>query len=197
MIYGSLTTCRQIDLKRIIAYSSVAHMGLVTLGLFSHTSQGLVAAVFLMLAHGLTSSALFIIVTFLYDRYHTRLIKYYRGVVVTMPLFGVLFLVLVLANASVPLSCNFVGEFLSLLAALECSFLVGVLASSGVVFSAGYSIYMYNRVCFGGVSKYFSFLRDLTRREFYSLLPLIVLIGLLGISPCFVIDEIKDSIILV
>ena len=95
-------------------------MGLVTLGLFSHTSQGLVAAVFLMLAHGLTSSALFIIVTFLYDRYHTRLIKYYRGVVVTMPLFGVLFLVLVLANASVPLSCNFVGEFLSLLAALEC-----------------------------------------------------------------------------
>ena len=102
---------RQVDLKRIVAYSSVAHMGLVTLSLFSHTVQGLVAAVFFMLAHGLVSSALFIAVTFLYERHHTRLVRYYRGMVITMPLFGTLMLTLVLANASIPLSCNFVGEF--------------------------------------------------------------------------------------
>nr|YP_001633639.1 NADH dehydrogenase subunit 4 [Negombata magnifica]CAM06604.1 NADH dehydrogenase subunit 4 [Negombata magnifica] len=195
IIYGSLTTCRQVDLKRIIAYSSVAHMGLVTLGLFSHTVQGLVAAVFLMLAHGLVSSALFIAVTFLYDRYHTRLIKYYRGMVITMPLFGMLLLILVLANASIPLSCNFIGEFLSLLAAFEYSFIAGVLASVGMVLSAGYSIYMYNRICFGVSSKYLYFSRDLNRREFYSLLPLVILIILMGVFPFSVVDEVKGSII--
>lgn len=149
IIYGGLTTCRQIDFKRIIAYSSVAHMGLATLGLFSHTSQGLVAAIFLMLAHGLVSSALFIVVTFLYDRHFTRLIKYYRGVVMTMPLFGVLLFILILANASIPLSCGFIGEFYSLWAAFEYSFIAGALASTGIVISAGYSVYMYNRMCFG------------------------------------------------
>lgn len=195
IIYGSLTTCRQVDLKRIIAYSSVAHMGLVTLGLFSHTVQGLVAAVFLMLAHGLVSSALFIAVTFLYDRYHTRLIKYYRGMCVTMPLFGILLLILVLANASIPLSCNFIGEFLSILVAFEYSFVVGLLASTGVVLSAGYSIYMYNRICFGMPSRYFNFSRDLNRREFFSLMPLVVLIILIGVFPFLIIDEVKGSII--
>lgn len=195
VIYGSLTTCRQVDLKRIIAYSSVAHMGLVTLGLFSHTVQGLVAAVFLMLAHGLVSSALFIAVTLLYERFHTRLIKYYRGVAVTMPLFGMLMLILVLANASIPLSCNFIGEFLSLLAAFEYSFIVGGLASLGVVLSAGYSIYLYNRVCFGVPSKFIYFSRDLNRREFYTLVPLILLIFLMGIFPFSVVDVVKSSII--
>lgn len=195
IIYGSLTTCRQVDLKRIIAYSSVAHMGLVTLGLFSHTVQGLVAAIFLMLAHGLVSSALFIAVTFLYDRYHTRLIKYYRGMVITMPLFGMLLLILILANASIPLSCNFIGEFLSLLAVFECSIIAGLLASVGMVLSAGYSIYVYNRICFGMFSKYFNFSRDLNRREFYSLLPLVILIILMGVFPFLVVDEIKGSII--
>nr|CAD1874631.1 nad4 [Tethya wilhelma] len=193
IIYGSLTTCRQVDLKRIIAYSSVAHMGLVVLGLFSHTVQGLVAAVFLMLAHGLVSSALFIIVTLLYDRFHTRLVKYYRGMAITMPLFGVLMLVLVLANASIPLSCNFIGEFLSLLAAFEYSFIVGVLASLGMVLSAGYSMYLYNRVCFGEASRYLRFSRDLNRREFYTLLPLVVLIILMGVFPFSVIDVVKSS----
>lgn len=195
VIYGSLTTCRQVDLKRIIAYSSVAHMGLVVLGLFSHTVQGLVAAIFLMLAHGLVSSALFIAVTFLYDRYHTRLIKYYRGMVITMPLFAMIFLILVLANASIPLSCNFVGEFLSLLAIFECSFIAGLLASSGMVLSAGYSIYVYNRICFGMFSQYFNFSRDLNRREFYSLLPLVILIILMGVFPFLVVDEIRGSVI--
>ena len=195
IIYGSLTTCRQVDLKRIIAYSSVAHMGLVTLSLFSHTIQGLIAAVFLMLAHGLVSSALFIAVTLLYERHHTRLVKYYRGMVITMPLFGALMLSLVLANASIPLSCNFIGEFLSLLAAFEYSIIVGVLASLGMVLSAGYSIYLYNRVFFGAFSNYLHFSRDLNRREFYVLLPLILLIYLMGIFPFIVIDVVKSSVI--
>ena len=102
-------TCRQIDFKRLVAYSSVAHMGLVPLGIFTHIMEGLVGAVFLMLAHGFVSSALFIGVTFLYDRHHTRLIKYYRGLTLTMPFFAVSMLVLSLSNMGLPLSCNFVG----------------------------------------------------------------------------------------
>ena len=195
IIYGSLTTCRQVDLKRIVAYSSVAHMGLVTLSLFSHTVQGLVGAIFLMLAHGLVSSALFIGVTFLYERHHTRLVRYYRGMVITMPLFGTLMLVLVLANASIPLSCNFVGEFFSLLAAFEYSYVVGGLASLGVVLSASYLIHLYNRICFGFPSKFIFYPRDLNRREFYILLILVVLIYLMGIFPFLVIDVIKSSAI--
>jgi len=195
IIYGGLTTCRQVDFKRIIAYSSVAHMGLVTLGLFSHTSQGLVAAIFLMLAHGLVSSALFIGVTFLYDRHFTRLIKYYRGVVMTMPLFGVLLFILVLANASIPLSCGFIGEFYSLWAAFEYSLIAGALASTGIVISASYSVYMYNRMCFGWFSRYVLFSRDLNRREYFSLLPLILFIVILGVFPFLVIDDVKGALV--
>ena len=195
IIYGSLTTCRQVDLKRIIAYSSVAHMGLVTLSIFSHTVQGLVAAVFLMLAHGLVSSALFIAVTYLYERHHTRLIRYYRGMVIAMPLFGTLMLTLVLANASIPLSCNFVGEFFSLLVAFEYSNVVGVVASFGTILSAGYSIYLYNRVYFGLPSKFICNPRDLNRCEFYTLFTLVVLIYLIGILPFLLIDVIKSSVI--
>lgn len=183
IIYGSLTTCRQVDLKRIIAYSSVAHMGLVTLGIFSHTLQGWVSAVFLMLSHGLVSSALFIVVTLLYERHHTRLTRYYRGVAITMPIFSIIMFLLVLANASVPLSCNFVGEFFSLMAAYEYSYFVGILASTGIVLSATYSIYLYNRVCFGSPSRYLHFTRDLNRREVCALMPLVVLIFLLGVFP--------------
>lgn len=195
IIYGSLTTCRQVDLKRIIAYSSVAHMGLVTLSLFSHTVQGLVSAIYLMLAHGLVSSALFIAVTFLYERHHTRLVKYYRGMVVTMPVFGGLMMALILANASIPLSCNFIGEFLSILAAFEYSFFVGAIASLGMVLSAGYSIYLYNRVCFGVPSNYLRYSRDLNRSEFYTLFTLVFLIYLMGIFPLPVVGVVKGTVI--
>ena len=195
VIYGSLTTCRQVDLKRIIAYSSIAHMGLVTLGIFSHTIQGLMAAIYLMLAHGLVSSALFIIVTLLYERHFTRLIKYYRGMTITMPIFSALMLLFILANIGIPLSCNFVGEFLSLLSAFEYSFVVGAFASLGMVLSGGYSMYLYNRVCFGVPSKYLSFSRDLTRREIFSLLPLVFLTYLLGVFPSIITDIIKSSTI--
>ena len=106
-----------------------------------------------MLALGLVSSALFILVVFLYDGYHTGLMEYYGEMVITMPLFSMLLLILVWANDSIPLSCKFIGEFLSLLATFEYSFMAGVFASEGIVLSAGYSIYIYNRICFGGVFK--------------------------------------------
>nr|YP_009160772.1 NADH dehydrogenase subunit 4 [Myriopathes japonica]YP_010697714.1 NADH dehydrogenase subunit 4 [Myriopathes ulex]AGN48521.1 NADH dehydrogenase subunit 4 [Myriopathes japonica]WCF76512.1 NADH dehydrogenase subunit 4 [Myriopathes ulex] len=195
IVYGSLTTCRQVDFKRLIAYSSVAHMGLVTLGLFTHTIEGLVAAVFMMLAHGIVSSALFIAVTYLYERHHTRLIKYYRGVTITMPLFAIIMLVLTLTNMGIPLSCNFVAEFFSLLAAFEYNLGIGVLAASGMVWSAAYSLYLYNRICFGNTSNYLLFARDLNRREVLAISPLVVLILFLGILPSIIIDPVKNAII--
>ena len=195
VIYGSLSTCRQVDLKRIIAYSSVAHMGLVTLGLFSLKIEGLVAAIFMMLAHGLVSSALFIAVTYLYERHYTRIVKYYRGMALTMPIFSLFMLLLILANASIPLSCNFIGEFFSLLAVFEYNIVVGILASSSIVLSACYCIYLYNRICFGVTSKFIYFSRDLNRREFYALLPLLILIFGLGVFSFIVIDIIYGSAI--
>ena len=114
MVYAGLVTCRQTDLKRIIAYSSVSHMGLVTASIFSHTITGFYAATFLMLSHGITSSTLFILVGYLYSRYKSRLVTNFRGLVVNMPLFSLFFLVSLLANCSLPATSNFIGEFLSL-----------------------------------------------------------------------------------
>ena len=191
VIYGSLTTCRQIDLKRVIAYSSIAHMGLVTLGVFTHTVQGLVGSIYLMLAHGLVSSALFIMVTLLYERHLTRLVKYYRGMAITMPLFGGVLLTLVLANIGLPLSCNFMGEFITLLSAFEYSYLSAIVAALGMVLSAAYGLYMFNRVCFGNMTHYLYRPRDLNRREFFSVLPLIVLTYYMGIFPAPLLDTIQ------
>nr|YP_004581284.1 NADH dehydrogenase subunit 4 [Polycyathus sp. MFL-2011]AEG79877.1 NADH dehydrogenase subunit 4 [Polycyathus sp. MFL-2011] len=195
VIYAGLMTCRQIDFKRLVAYSSVAHMGLVPLGIFTHIMEGLVGAIFLMLAHGFVSSALFIGVTFLYDRHHTRLIKYYRGLTLTMPLFVVFMLVLSLSNMGFPLSCNFVGEFFSLLAAFKYYHGVGVLVVFGVLFSAIYSLSLFNRISFGGGSNYLLFNRDLNRQEGFTTVPFLLIIFLGGVVPFFVINLIKNSLI--
>lgn len=196
IIYGGLSTCRQIDLKRIIAYSSITHMGLVVIGIFSKNVMGLLGAIYLMLAHGVVSSSLFIIVTFLYERHQTRLIRYYRGMAITMPLFsGALFL-LILANIAIPLSCNFIGEFICLFAAFDCSPIIGLCASMGIIISVGYSVYLYNRISFGGPSQYLLYSRDLNRREAYILLLLIIIVYLMGVVPFFLISEIKTSVYL-
>jgi len=165
VIYASLTTIRQTDLKRIIAYSSVSHMGVVMLAIFTLTPIGIEGSIFLQIAHGIVSSALFIVVTILYDRHHTRTVKYYRGVALTMPLFAVLFLVFTLANIAVPLTCNFIGEFLSLLAIFYKNTIICVLACSGMVLSASYALFLYNRVCFASFSIYLKNSRDINRRE--------------------------------
>nr|QXT43906.1 NADH dehydrogenase subunit 4 [Craspedacusta sowerbii]CUS58536.1 TPA: NADH dehydrogenase subunit 4 [Craspedacusta sowerbii] len=183
IVYGSFTTCRQNDMKRLIAYSSVAHMGLVTLSIFTHSIEGLVASLFLMMAHGFVSSGLFMGVTVLYDRHHTRSIRYYRGVCSSMPLFATLMLCLTLANISFPSTCNFIGEFLSILSAFQYAWWAGVLACSGVILSATYALYMYNRIFFGSLSPMILHNREMTRREFDALLPLLVFTLLLGIFP--------------
>lgn len=140
VIYGSLTTLRQVDLKKIIAYSSVAHMNLVVLGIFSITHIGLQGALFLMLAHGIVSGALFFIVGIAYDRYHTRCIEYYGGLTQIMPLFSFFFLFFLLANMSFPGTCNFVGELLLLIGIMQKNILLLFLSATGIVFSAAYSI---------------------------------------------------------
>lgn len=195
ILYASLATMRQIDLKRIIAYSSISHMGLVTLSLFTGSLMGIEASIFLMIAHGITSSALFISVTFLYERTHTRIIKYYRGVATLMPLFSTFFLIFSLANLGLPLTANFIGEFLSLLAIFPINPFIALLATLGIIFSAAYSLFLYNRVSFGSLSPYLSSfsMRDLSRREFYALSPLLFTLFLLGIYPDLILNSLHAS----
>jgi len=198
IIYASLTTLRQTDLKRIIAYSSVSHMGVVMLSIFSLSIIGIEGSIFLQVAHGIVSAALFIIVTLLYERHHTRIVKYYRGVTLTMPVFSMIFLFFTLANIAVPLSCNFVGEFLSLLAVFQCNPFIGILSCAGIILSAAYALFLYNRVCFGEMSMYIKhsvYSRDVTRREFYVLLPLIFFTLFLGVYPQLLLDPIHASVI--
>nr|YP_010461290.1 NADH dehydrogenase subunit 4 [Caryophyllia scobinosa]UUF92247.1 NADH dehydrogenase subunit 4 [Caryophyllia scobinosa] len=195
VVYGGLMTCRQVDFKRLVAYSSVAHMGLVPLGVFTHIIEGLVGAVFLMLAHGFVSSALFIGITYLYDRHHTRLIKYYRGLALTMPVFAISMLVLSLTNMGFPLSSNFVGEVFSLLAAFQYHFGVGVFVVLGVIFSVVYSLNLFNRISFGGGSNYLLFNRDLGRQEAFVMFPFLVIIFLGGVVPFFILDLIRNCLV--
>nr|UUF92208.1 NADH dehydrogenase subunit 4 [Premocyathus sp. IS-2022] len=195
VVYGGLMTCRQVDFKRLVAYSSVAHMGLVPLGIFTHIIEGLVGAVFLMLAHGFVSSALFIGITYLYDRHHTRLIKYYRGLALTMPGFAISMLILSLTNMGFPLSSNFVGEFFSLLAAFQYHFGVGLFVVLGVVFSVVYSLSLFNRISFGGGSNYLLFNRDLSRQEAFVMLPFLIIIFFGGVVPFFLLDLIKNCLV--
>src|SRR5205823_6796605 len=158
-----------IDIKELIAYSSVSHAAVYLLGVFSNTIQGIEGGIILGLAHGFISSGLFICAGgILYDRFSTRLITYYRGITQIMPLFSLLFFILSLGNCGVPLTLNFIGEFMSLYGVFERLPLLGVFASSSIVFSAAYTIYMFNRIAFAGsYSKFFLVnLLDLNKREF-------------------------------
>jgi len=191
IIYASISTLRTIDVKELIAYSSVSHAAVYLLGVFSNSIQGIEGGIILGLAHGFVSSGLFICVGgILYDRFSTRLITYYRGITQIMPLFSLLFLILSLANCGVPLTLNFIGEFMSLYGAFERLPLLGLMASSSIVLSAAYTMYMYNRIAFGG--RLAELIRinvpDLNKREFYILLILVLFTILLGIYPVFILD---------
>ena len=184
VVYGSLITLRQTDLKRIVAYSSVAHMGVVTLGIFSGSSEGLEGAMFTQLDHGVVSSGLFIIVGIIYERFHTRIIRYYSGVATTMPVFTLCFFILTLSNMGVPGTSNFIGEILTLKGVMDTSKCTSVLACLGMILGAAYGLYMFNRVVFGSVSTYVSLApRDATRRETYIIGILTLLSILLGCFP--------------
>lgn len=197
IIYASLSTLRTIDVKELIAYSSVSHAAVYLLGVFSNSIQGIEGAINLGLAHGLVSPGLFISAGgVLYDRASTRVISFYRGVTQLMPLFSILFFILCLANCGAPLSLNFIGEFLSLYGVFERSSLFGVFASSSIIFSAAYTIYMYQRIAFGGVySRMFTFsLPDLTKREFTVLLLLVIPTVFFGIYPAAILDGVHYSV---
>lgn len=183
IIYASFTTLRQIDLKTIVAYSSIGHMGIIVMGIFSNTIQGIEGSIILMLAHGVVSPALFLLVGVLYDRYHTRVLKYYRGLTLYMPVWSTLFFLFTLGNIAVPLSANFVGEFMCFVGAYQENPVLTVLAGLGMILSAGYGIWLYNRTAFGSSSKYITPLGDINRREFMTLLPLLVVMFVMGLFP--------------
>jgi NADH-ubiquinone oxidoreductase chain 4 len=197
IIYASFSTLRTIDIKELIAYSSVSHAAVYVLGVFSNTIQGIEGGITLGLAHGFVSSGLFICAGgILYDRSSTRLITFYRGLAQIMPLFSILFFILCLGNAGTPLTLNFIGEFLSLYGTFERLPLLGAFASSSIVFSAAYTIYMFNRIAFAG--KFSSFFKvnipDLNKREFYILLILVLFTILLGIYPSAILDGLHYSV---
>ena len=183
LIYGSLTTIRQIDLKKIIAYSSVVHMNFGLLGLFALNIQGIEGSLFSMLSHGLVSSALFLSIGFLYDRYHTRNLKYFGGCIFFMPLFGIFFFCYTLANLGFPGTSSFIGEFLILIGVFFENIFVAFLGGIGLIFSAVYVIWLYNRVMFGVASRYFYTYKDMNKREFILNLPFLLLILFFGIYP--------------
>nr|QPK67111.1 NADH dehydrogenase subunit 4 [Pelargonium x hortorum] len=189
IIYTSLTTLRQVDLKKMIAYSSVAHMNLVTIGLFSLNIQGIMGGMTLMLSHGLVSSALFLCVGLLYDRYKTRLLRYYGGLVSTMPSFSVIFLFFSLANMALPGTSSFVGEILILVGAFQRKSLVATISASAMVFGAAYSLWLYNRVVSGNLKPDFLHkFSDLNSREVFIFLPLIVGVIWMGVYPKVFLD---------
>jgi NADH-ubiquinone oxidoreductase chain 4 len=197
VIYASFSTLRTIDIKELIAYSSVSHAAVYVLGAFSNTLQGIEGGITLGLAHGFVSSGLFICAGgILYDRSSTRLITFYRGMAQIMPLFSVLFFILCLSNAGTPLSLNFIGEFLSLYGTFEKLPLLGTLACSSIVLSAAYTIYMFNRIAFGGkYSKLFKVnVPDLNKREFFILFILVLYTVLLGIYPIPILDGLHYSV---
>ncbi len=197
IIYASFSTLRTIDVKELIAYSSVSHAAVYLLGVFSNTIQGIEGGITLGLAHGFVSSGLFICAGgVLYDRSKTRLITYYRGIAQIMPLFSVLFFILCLGNAGTPLTLNFIGEFMSIYGTFERLPLLGVFASSSIVFSAAYTIFMFNRIAFAGsYSKFFRVnIPDLNKREFFILLTLVLFTVVLGIYPAPILDGLHYSV---
>jgi NADH-ubiquinone oxidoreductase chain 4 len=197
IIYASFSTLRTIDVKELIAYSSVSHAAVYLIGVFSNTIQGIEGGIALGLAHGFVSSGLFICAGgILYDRSATRLISFYRGMAQIMPLFSILFFILSLGNCGVPLTLNFVGEFMSLYGVFERLPLLGVFASSSIIFSAAYTIYMFNRIAFGGsFSKFFEAnISDVNKREFFILFTLVMFTVILGIYPAPVLDGLHYSV---
>ncbi len=189
IIYTSFIAIAQEDIKKLIAYSSVAHMGFVTMGIFTFTDQGIQGGIFQMISHGIISSALFLSVGVIYDRLHTREIAVYGGVVKKMPIYAAFFLVFTMANIGLPGTSGFVGEFLTLLGAFKVNLYVAFFATTGVILSAVYALWLYKRVIFGVITNdEIEKLLDLNLREYMILLPFVLLIILFGVYPNMVID---------
>jgi NADH-quinone oxidoreductase subunit M len=195
IIYTSLVALVQEDMKKLIAYSSVAHMGFVTMGLFSFTEQGIQGAIFQMISHGIVSGALFLCVGVVYDRMHTREIAAYGGLVHRMPRYATAFLIFTMANVGLPGTSGFVGEFLTMLGAFQANSWVALLAATGVILSAAYALFLYRRIVFGVLTKdNLKSILDLNPREGAMLATLLVLTIFYGFHPSPILDASGPSV---
>jgi len=184
IIYTSLVALMQEDMKKLIAYSSVAHMGFVTMGVFAANLQGVQGGIFQMLSHGIISGALFLCVGVVYDRIHTREIAAYGGLVNRMPVYALLFMVFTLANVGLPGTSGFIGEFLTLIGTFRINTWVAFLATTGVILSAAYALWLYRRIIFGALEKEsLRSILDLSYREWALLVPLALLAVFFGFYP--------------
>ena len=195
IIYTSLVALMQEDMKKLIAYSSVAHMGYVTMGIFAMNVEGVQGSIFQMLSHGLVSGALFLCVGVIYDRMHTREIAAYGGLVNNMPKYAVVFLIFTMANVGLPGTSGFVGEFLTLLGIFRVNTWVALFAATGVILSAAYALWLYRRVIYGVLSKEsLKNLLDLSPRERTVIYPLVVLVIFFGVYPAPILDATAASV---
>ncbi|MCU4654591.1 NADH-quinone oxidoreductase subunit M [Roseibacterium sp. SDUM158016] len=195
IVYTSLVAMVQEDMKKLIAYSSVAHMGFVTMGIFAANQQGIDGAIFQMISHGFVSGALFLCVGVIYDRMHTRDIDAYGGLVVRMPAYALVFMLFTMANVGLPGTSGFVGEFLTLMGVFQVNTWVGVFAATGVILSACYALWLYRRVVFGDLIKEsLKSITDMDRRERAIFAPLVVMTLLLGVYPSLITDVIGPSV---
>lgn len=189
IVYTSLVALVQEDMKKLIAYSSVAHMGFVTMGIFAATTQGVAGGIFQMVSHGLVSAALFLCVGVVYDRMHSREIAVYGGLVNRMPIYAAIFLLFTLANVGLPGTSGFVGEFLTLLGTFRANVVVATLATLGVILSAGYALWLYRKVIFGRLEKpSLAAITDMGWREIVVFAPLVALTILFGVYPKPILD---------
>lgn len=195
IVYTSLVALAQQDMKKLIAYSSVAHMGYVTMGIFAANQQGIDGAIFQMLSHGFISGALFLCVGVIYDRMHTRDIDAYGGLVNRMPAYALIFMFFTMANVGLPGTSGFVGEFLTLMGIFQVNTWVAAVATSGVILSAAYALWLYRRVVMGElVKEALKSITDMTRREKAIFAPLVAMTLLLGVYPSLVTDIIGPSV---
>jgi NADH-quinone oxidoreductase subunit M len=195
IVYTSLVALAQSDMKKLIAYSSVAHMGYVTMGIFAANQQGVDGAIFQMLSHGFISGALFLCVGVIYDRMHTREIEAYGGLVNRMPAYALIFMFFTMANVGLPGTSGFIGEFLTLMGIFQVNTWVAAVATSGVILSAAYALWLYRRVVFGDLIKEaLKTITDMDRREKLIFAPLVAMTLLLGIYPALVTDIISPSV---
>ena len=195
IVYTSLVALVQEDMKKLIAYSSVAHMGFVTMGIFAANQQGIDGAIFQMISHGFISGALFLCVGVIYDRMHTRDIDAYGGLVNRMPVYALIFMLFTMANVGLPGTSGFVGEFLTLMGTFQVNTWVAFVATTGVILSAAYALWLYRRVVMGNLIKEsLKAITDMTAREKWIFAPLVAMTLLLGVYPALVLDMIGPSV---
>jgi NADH-quinone oxidoreductase subunit M len=194
IVYASLVAFRQLDMKKLIAYSSVAHMGFVTMGIFAGNEQGIQGAIFQMLSHGVISGALFLCVGVVYDRMHTREIAFYGGLVNRMPVYAAVFMLFTMGNVGLPGTSGFPGEILTMVGAFQINAWVAAGAALGVIFSAAYALTLYRKVAFGVIENpKLDGITDLDAREWITFVPLVIATLIMGLAPAYVLDFTRVS----